>query len=60
VEFTFRVSQKAVGCTNPKCAASIFGETACIVAGERRIVFLVKYGELDSIETSNTSFGGDP
>jgi hypothetical protein len=60
VEYTFRVSQEAVGCANPKCAASIFGETACIVAGERRIVLLVKYGELDSIEASNTSFSGDP
>jgi hypothetical protein len=54
------VSQKTVGCSNPKNTTSIFGEATCIVAGERRVVFLIEDGELDAIESGDASFGSDP
>jgi hypothetical protein len=54
------VSQKAVRCSNPKRTTAIFSETAYIVAGERRVVLLVEYGELNSVEAGDASFGGYP
>jgi len=39
---------------------SIFGKAACIVAGERRVVLLIEYGELNAIEAGDAFFGSDP
>jgi hypothetical protein len=59
-ECTSGVSQKTVGCSNPKNTASIFGEATRIVAGERRVILLVEDGELDATEAGDASFGSDP
>jgi hypothetical protein len=59
-ERTSGVSQKAVGCSNPKTTTSIFCEATCIVACERRVFLLVEDGELDTVEASDASFGSDP
>jgi hypothetical protein len=52
--------QKTISCANPKRVVSIFREAARIVACEDWIAFMVEDRELDSIETSDSSFGGDP
>jgi len=54
------VSQKAVGCSNPKRTTAIFSEAACVVAGKRGVVLLVEYGELNSVEAGDASFRGYP
>jgi hypothetical protein len=54
------VSQKAVGRSNPQLTTAIFSEAACIVASECRVVLLVEYGELNSVEAGDASFRGYP